>query len=71
MVINDEGRKINEHGRKHKSKIETELTMDEKQEHKNTKIHGVMKKWKESKEGKAYEREKIWSRHLECGLNPR
>jgi len=29
-----------------KSMIETELTMEEKQEHKNTKIHKVMGKWK-------------------------
>jgi len=46
MVIDDDGRNLNEHGRKHKSMIETELTMEEKQEHKNTKIHGVMEKWK-------------------------
>jgi len=46
MVIDDEGRKLNEHGRKHKSMIETELTMEENQEYKNTKIHGVMEKWK-------------------------
>jgi len=26
--------------------IETKLTMEEKQEHKNRKIHGVMEKWK-------------------------
>jgi len=44
MVIDDEGRILNEHGRKHKSMIETELTMEKKQEHKNTKIHDVMEK---------------------------
>jgi len=30
MVIDDEGQKLNEHGRKHKIMMETELTMDEK-----------------------------------------
>jgi len=29
MVIDDEGRKLNEHGNKHKSMIEIELTMEE------------------------------------------
>jgi len=29
MVIDDEGRKLNEHGRKHKSMMETELAMEE------------------------------------------
>jgi len=29
MVIDDEGRKLNEHGRKHKSMMETKLTMEE------------------------------------------
>jgi len=29
MVIDDEGKKLNEHERKHKSMVETELTMDE------------------------------------------
>jgi len=29
MVIDDEGRKLNEHERKHKSMMETELTMEE------------------------------------------
>jgi len=29
MVIDDEGRKLNEHGRKHKSMMETELTIKE------------------------------------------
>jgi len=71
MVIDDEGRKLNEHERKHESMIEIELTMKEKQEHKNTKIHGVMEKWKKIKEGNAYEMEESWSRHLECGLPPR
>ena len=28
-MIDDEGRKLNEHGRNHKSKMETELTMEE------------------------------------------
>jgi len=51
--------------------IETKLTMEEKQEHKNTKIHGVMGKWKKMNEGIAYEMEERWSRHLECGLPPR
>jgi len=46
-VIDDERRNLNEHGRKHKSMIETKLTIEEKQEHKNTNIHGVMEKWKE------------------------
>jgi len=46
MVIDDEGQKLNEHGRKQKSMIETELTMEEKQEHKKTKIHGV---WRNGK----------------------
>jgi len=45
--------------------------MEEKQEHKNTKIHGVMEKWKKMKEGKVYEMEENWSCHLECGLLPR
>ena len=71
MVIDDEGWKLNEHGRNHKSMIETKLTMEEKQDHKNTKIHGVMEKWKKMKEGKAYEMGERWSRHLECGLPPR
>jgi len=44
MMIDDEGRKLNEHGRKHKSMMGTELKMQEK--HKNTKINGVMEKWK-------------------------
>jgi len=30
MMIDDEGQKLNEHGRKHKSMLETELTMEEK-----------------------------------------
>jgi len=29
MVIDDEGWKLNEHGRKHKSMMETELKMEE------------------------------------------
>jgi len=29
MVIDDEGRKLNEHGRKHKNMMETELTTEE------------------------------------------
>jgi len=36
MVIDDEGWKLNEHGRKHTSNMETELTV---QENKNTKIN--------------------------------
>ena len=71
MVIDDEGQKLNEHGRKQKSMIETELTIQEKQEHKNTNIHGVMEKWKKMKEGIAYEMEERWSHHLECGLPSR
>jgi len=30
MVIDDEGPKLNDHGRKHKNIKETELTMEEK-----------------------------------------
>jgi len=64
MVIDDEGWKFNEYERKHKSMMETELTM----EHKNTKINGVME---EMKEGNAYVMEESWTRQLECGFHPR
>jgi len=43
MVIDDEGEKLNEHGWKHKSMMETELTVEENN---NTKINRVMEKWK-------------------------
>jgi len=70
-VIDDEELNLNEHGRKHKRMIEAELKMEEKQEHKNTKIHEVMEKnGKKMKEENAYEMEEIWSHHLECGLPP-
>jgi len=51
MVIDDEGQNLNEHGRKHTSMIETELTMEE---NKNTKIKWSNGKMEEMKEGNAY-----------------
>jgi len=53
-VIDDERKNLNEHGRKHESMIEAELTMDEKQEHKDTKIHGLMEKMEEMREENDY-----------------
>jgi len=53
MVIDDEGRNVKEHGSKNKSIMKTELTKDEKQEHKNTEINGIMERMEEMKEWKS------------------
>ena len=50
MVIDDEGRNVKEHGRKNKNIMNTKLTKDE---HKNTKINGIMERMEEMRERKS------------------